>query len=123
MARWNKTAKWKRARMAELRERDGPLCWLCDLAIPAAPKKQGRRASIEHLVARILGGSDTFDNLVLCHDSCNRHLGDRPVEKKRKIREKWHGVARGRRKASDASNGIGARSPQFDRSIAGGGGR
>jgi 5-methylcytosine-specific restriction endonuclease McrA len=94
MAHWKKTAKWKRARAAEIVARDGPLCWLCNLAILAAPKKQGRRASIEHLEARCLGGGDALENLVLCHDSCNRHLGDRRVAQKRKMREKWHRTAR-----------------------------
>lgn len=78
--------------MAKLHARDGPDCWLCKHPIPAAPKKQGRRASIEHLCPRSLGGSDALDNLVLCHQSCNRHLADRPVEQKRKMREKWHRV-------------------------------
>ena len=90
MAQWKKTAKWKRARAAAIVARDGPLCWLCDRPIPSAPKKQGRRASIEHLEPRCRKGGDALGNLVLCHDSCNRHLGDRPVEQKWKMRAKWH---------------------------------
>ena len=93
MAQW-KTAKWKRATVTKLIERDGPNCWLCTLPILSTPKKQGRRASIEHLIARSLNGSNSLDNLRLCHDSCNRHLGDRPVAKKWQMRAKWHKAAR-----------------------------
>jgi hypothetical protein len=97
MARWNRTAKWKRARIAALIARDGPGCWLCTLPISRAATRKGQRASLEHLLARCLGGSDALDNLVLCHDACNRHLGERPVEKKREMREKWHRTAERRR--------------------------
>jgi 5-methylcytosine-specific restriction endonuclease McrA len=76
--------------VAELRQRDGTACWLCDREIPDRPRKAGKRISIEHLVARSRGGGDELDNLVLCHDACNRHLADRPLEQKRLIRAKWH---------------------------------
>jgi 5-methylcytosine-specific restriction endonuclease McrA len=79
MARWNKTAKWKRARAASIVARDGRLCWLCNRPIASSSAKQGRRASIEHLQARCLGGGNELGNLVLCHNSCNRHLGSRPA--------------------------------------------
>lgn len=104
MPRWKKTAKWKRNRIAEIIARDGPLCWLCNLLIKEPPKKPGRRPSIEHLTSRCQGGGDTLDNLVLCHDSCNRHLGVHPAEKKRAIREKWHHYAmRARKSKSQAA--------------------
>ena len=96
MPGFSKTAKWKRARMTEIVRRDGPNCWLCTLPIPKLPKRPGKRASIEHLVARTLGGGNALANLVLCHDACNRHLGDRPIEQKLKIREKWHSTAASR---------------------------
>ncbi len=98
MAVWRRSAKWKRARIAALIERDGPGCWLCTLPVPvqASATRRGRRASLEHLQARAHGGRDGLDNLVLCHDACNRHLADRPVEQKRKMREKWHREVRRR---------------------------
>jgi 5-methylcytosine-specific restriction endonuclease McrA len=94
MACWNRTPEGKRARIAELIARDGPACWLCSRPIAKDSKKPGRRASLEHLVARSRGGGDTLDNLVLCHASCNTHLGERPVEQKWKMREKWHRALR-----------------------------
>jgi len=113
MPRWKKAAKWKRARIAELKERDGPRCWLCDLGIPANPKKQGRRASIEHLQARCHDGGDALENLVLCHDSCNRHLRDRSVEQKLRMREKWHRATRG--SASNRARTRNSKSGRTDR--------
>lgn len=81
---------WKRRRIAMLRKRDGGSCWLCALPLlPHAPRG-GKRTSIEHLVPRALGGGDALENLVLCHEACNRHLRDHPAEKKARIRDKWH---------------------------------
>jgi 5-methylcytosine-specific restriction endonuclease McrA len=101
MPSFKKTAKWKRARRAEIVRRDGPDCWLCTRPVPKAPKRAGQRASIEHLRARTHGGSDALDNLVLCHDACNRHLRDRPLEQKLKIRVKWHRAAGARATVSN----------------------
>jgi 5-methylcytosine-specific restriction endonuclease McrA len=101
MAAFRKSARWKRARIAEIARRDGPLCWLCTLPIPEAPKRPGKRASIEHLVARSAGGGDDLANLVLCHNSCNRHLAARPIEQKLKMREKWHRSVAARPAASN----------------------
>ena len=81
---WAKTSSWKAKTKAKLRARDGENCWLC-----ARPIKAGA-GSIEHLIARINGGSDEIGNLVLCHRGCNTHLADRTVEKKIKMRIKWH---------------------------------
>jgi 5-methylcytosine-specific restriction endonuclease McrA len=44
--------------------------------------------SIEHLIARSLGGPDILDNLVLCHPGCNRILKDRPLKNKIELRER-----------------------------------
>ena len=101
MAVWRRSAKWKRARVAAPIARDGPDCWLCALPVPASAVRRGQRPSLEHLVARVKGGSDALDNLVLCHDACNRHLGERPVEQKRNMREKWHREARRRGRRPD----------------------
>ena len=76
--------------MAEVAKRDGPDCWLCSLPFNERATKPGRRRSLEHHLARTLGGTDDLANLRLCHDSCNRHLGERPPEQKLRMREKWH---------------------------------
>ena len=90
MSQWNKTAKWKRARIELLQVRDGLHCWLCNRHLLKGGKRKNRQITIEHLVARSLGGGDELDNLALCHPGCNRHLANRPLDKKRKIREKKH---------------------------------
>ena len=106
MAAWRRDAKWKRRRVATLLERDGPACWLCTRPLSRNATKPGRRITLEHLVPRAAGGGDGLDNLVLCHAACNGHLKDRPAEKKRKIREKWHREAdRVRRRATPGGDG------------------
>lgn len=76
--------------IARLRSRDGDNCWLCARPLSKKMSKLSKRTSIEHLNPRALGGGDEVENLVLCHHHCNVHLGDRPPEKKVKIRAKWH---------------------------------
>jgi 5-methylcytosine-specific restriction endonuclease McrA len=89
MARWNRTTKWKRKMIERIAARDGMLCWLCALPLSLVPKKPSKRISLEHLVPRSLGGDDKPENLVLCHQHCNGHLRDRPIEKKQQMRKKW----------------------------------
>jgi 5-methylcytosine-specific restriction endonuclease McrA len=89
MALWRRTRQWKQARIAQLRARDGSACWLCFRDLFTGGKLKNRKATIEHLTPRALGGGDALDNLVLCHPGCNQHLGCRPVDKKLKMREKW----------------------------------
>lgn len=89
MRRWNRTTKWKRKMAAFIAARDGMLCWLCALPLSLVPKRPSKRISLEHLVPRSLGGDDRPGNLVLCHQHCNAHLKDRPLEKKKQIRRKW----------------------------------
>lgn len=72
-----------------LLKRDGPACWLCAYPMTEPPKRLNKRISIEHLTPRILGGTDSEDNLVLCHQHCNGHLRDHPSQKKLTIRKKW----------------------------------
>lgn len=103
----HRTAKWKRARIAALIARDGSSCWLCTLPVALNATRPGRRASLEHLLARSLGGKDDLDNLVLCHAACNRHLGQRPVAQKLAMRAKWHRTATQRRVDRKASTAPG----------------
>ena len=74
----------KRKLVRKLLERDGRLCWLCDRPMIAG------KETIEHLLARAAGGTNDLANLVLCHRGCNAHLKDRPVERKLRMRVKWH---------------------------------
>lgn len=57
-------------------ERDGLTCQLClrpvDLALPPADRWS---ATLDHIVAYSLGGSDDEDNLRLAHRSCNSRRG------------------------------------------------
>lgn len=72
-----------------LRARDGDHCWLCGepMNFKAVPNTS-KAPSIEHLIAKSRGGPQSLDNLVLCHTSCNRHLADRSLVNKIKMRER-----------------------------------
>lgn len=77
------------SQIARLRARDGDACWLCGRTMDfEAPPGSRKAPSREHLLARSLGGRSTLDNLVLCHPGCNRQLGTRAVEDKRRMRAK-----------------------------------
>jgi 5-methylcytosine-specific restriction endonuclease McrA len=50
--------------------RDGEVCWLCGL--PGA-------RTVDHVIARHHGGSDSLDNLRAAHRDCNGRKGARAV--------------------------------------------
>lgn len=78
------------SKLDRLCARDGDLCWLCQKPMDFQAKPNSHAAwSIEHLIAKSLGGPDIPDNLVLCHPRCNRILNDRPLTQKIKLRERW----------------------------------
>ena len=82
--KWWKKQRERRRLVRALLARDGDKCWLCNRTMAAGD------ATLEHLIARARGGPDTLDNLALCHQGCNTHLKDRPLEQKLKMRAKWH---------------------------------
>lgn len=73
-------ARWRRAVVARLIERDGDDCWLCAKPMPETDR------TIEHKLAQSLGGGDEFTNLALTHGECNRRLGNLPVADKEAMR-------------------------------------
>ena len=94
------------SKLDRLRERDGDSCWLClgKLDFAAVPNSK-KAPTKEHLIPRSDGGTDTLDNLVLCHPGCNKQLGNRPKADKLKMREKRQAaraaqLAKGSSKAS-----------------------
>ena len=77
------------SKVDRLRARDGDGCWLCGdpLDFKAVPNSS-KAPSMEHLIAKSRGGSESLENLVLCHASGNRRLADRPLVNKIKMRER-----------------------------------
>ncbi len=73
-----------------IRLRDGDRCWLCNgkLDFQAVPNTN-KAPTIEHLIAKSTGGTGALGNLVLTHAGCNRQLGARPIEDKRRLRVKY----------------------------------
>jgi 5-methylcytosine-specific restriction endonuclease McrA len=54
-------------------ERDGGICWLCDL-----PVERGC-FELDHIIPIAGGGSHTTDNVAVAHGSCNRAKGTKLV--------------------------------------------
>nr|WP_314442200.1 HNH endonuclease [uncultured Sphingomonas sp.] len=78
-------------KVEQIRARDGDACWLCNRPLDFSAEPNSKNApTIEHLVAKSLGGGGELTNLALCHPGCNGHLGDRPLAKKQELRAKWH---------------------------------
>jgi len=74
-------AKRRRRRIARLRERDGDHCFYC-----LKPMKR-TQMTLEHLLARNLGGNNSLTNMVLAHARCNERAGHLSVSEKVRIRE------------------------------------
>ena len=57
----------------------GGRCYYCDKSLGAF-KNRKDRWEVDHLYPRILGGTDSLDNLVAACFSCNRSKGDKTPE-------------------------------------------
>jgi 5-methylcytosine-specific restriction endonuclease McrA len=98
---------WKDQRMSKkkkgtsLRRRlfaSGPkTCYYCGLpfklfilpkgSIGAAKSRHFAAVTLEHLVARSLGGETTKENCVLAHNWCNARMANLPLPEKLKLKE------------------------------------
>lgn len=85
-------------RRLAIRDRDGRRCfycgermrftrWICKRTGELRPT--GRDATVEHLVAVALGGTDALENCVLAHAACNSFVGSRPLSEKLELRRNW----------------------------------
>jgi 5-methylcytosine-specific restriction endonuclease McrA len=82
----SKRPSWARRTRDLLRERDGDECWYCGQPCLEDETNPDMKPTVEHLLARHLGGTDNLDNLVLAHALCNRQVGHRTVEEKKAVR-------------------------------------
>jgi hypothetical protein len=79
-------------KVEQIRARDGDACWGCAGKLDFNAEPNSKKApTIEHLVAKSLGGGGEMANLVLCHSGCNVQLGNRTLAEKQKLRAKWLG--------------------------------
>jgi hypothetical protein len=66
-------------KLTQYRRQDGA-CWLCSQPLDLfQPIDAWGSASWEHVIPKVLGGSDHMANLVLTHWECNKARGDRFV--------------------------------------------
>jgi 5-methylcytosine-specific restriction endonuclease McrA len=70
---------WAKLRR-EIYDRDGGMCQACGMPV-------GKRWDCGHVVDRIVGGSDTLDNLKLMCIRCNRTL--KPITPTRGEAQRW----------------------------------
>jgi len=76
----------KQEQVADLRASYGDNCWQCGHPMSFHPLAVRRRATIEHLLAKGVGGTSAWTNIRLCHRGCNWHLGSNPPEQKLRMR-------------------------------------
>jgi 5-methylcytosine-specific restriction endonuclease McrA len=64
--------------------RYGWVCWLCGEPITEGwPDRHPLSASVDHVLPRSLGGSDSIQNLRPVHFGCNASRGNRPAKSAR----------------------------------------
>jgi len=74
--------------------RYGTVCWLCGKPIDMlAPRRSPLGLSIDHVIPRSKGGSDSIDNLRPSHFRCNVSRQDKPASEFRP-RRGWSGSGR-----------------------------
>jgi hypothetical protein len=84
---WMKKHLKKRAKIAEIRQRDGDNCWRCHRPMRFGPPYNvGKSATVELKLPKALDGTSALENIVLCHVGCNRHLGANTPEQKQRMR-------------------------------------
>ncbi len=84
-----KRARKTASRYTDLVVRDGEACFYCGTKLTQAS------ATIEHLLARVHGGPDKIENLVLACAPCNKQAGNRPVAEKVRLRDHRRKVIHG----------------------------
>lgn len=63
----------------KLLKRDGDGCWFCGVPM-------GEDCTIEHLIPRVAGGTNSIVNLALAHRLCNQRADDWPLARKLELR-------------------------------------
>lgn len=64
----------KKYKLRHLFDLQGGLCYICDAAMNLANRASGHQlndASLDHVLAKALGGSDEISNLKACCRGCN----------------------------------------------------
>jgi hypothetical protein len=69
-----------------LLKRDGGDCWFCG-------EQMGDDCTIEHLIPRAAGGTNSLVNLALAHRLCNQKAEDWPLARKLELRAELRGKA------------------------------
>lgn len=75
-------AKWRRRRIAQLRERDRDFCFYCHATMVRD------EMTLEHLLPKNLKASNSALNMVLAHKLCNEQAQDFSIAEKVRIRER-----------------------------------
>lgn len=65
-----------RAAREAIIKRDGPNCWLCELAF-----KFMEKPTLDHVIPLSLGGPHRVSNMKLAHYSCNTKRGIKPIKR------------------------------------------
>ncbi len=101
------SASKRLSRVRRLIERDGQGCFYCGEALTEDA------ATLEHLVARCLGGPNILANLVLACQPCNAKAADRTVIEKIRLREAAQAASSGMRPVAAADDQTGNAAEDF----------
>ncbi len=86
---WKFRREQNAQRVQALRRRDGDNCARCRRALRFdLPAGHDMSAKIEEIVPGSAAGSETLDNLCLCHGRCNAKAGDDTQEVTERVRLK-----------------------------------
>jgi len=73
--------------VAELREREGHMCFFCGHFVPMNSRNDLCRPTVEHLLSRSHGGTNHSTNTVLAHKVCNKIAGNLSIRDKVLLRD------------------------------------
>lgn len=75
----------RRAMVLRIAHRDGWFCWWCGIPLQMDATATRQAATLDHLITRMAGGDNTFENQVIACEPCNQDRGHLPAEDYRQM--------------------------------------
>jgi len=75
--------KWTKAKLLEVREEQGGMCYLCQQPLDDDPALGPTEA--DHILPLALGGADELHNIMLAHRECHRGRDSKTTEDRKRI--------------------------------------
>lgn len=104
-------------RRTKVYERDKGICHLCGYWVPPPSldlRHPKRRATVDHLVPTVHGGTDSYENLRLAHANCNHARGDLALRSPKLTNQLAKAVESNRVFAMNVKNELDKKQTNFD---------